>query len=62
MIIHYQNSRGEERLLRNIVAIQNINNDELEALTESGKTLRIHIAGIEMILDNEIVKERRGAE
>lgn len=53
MIIHYQNASGEEKLLKDIIALQNINNDEWEAVTESNKCLRLFTSRIEMVLDNQ---------
>jgi hypothetical protein len=59
MIIHYLNSKGEEKLLYNIFALQNIDNKEWEAVTGNNKILRLFTERIEMILDNEIVKEKK---
>lgn len=55
MIIHYENKHGEEKLLRNIIAMQNIDNEEWEAITEDNTTLHLFTDRIEMILDESIV-------
>jgi hypothetical protein len=41
MIIHYQNRRGMERVISNVIHLQNIGNDIFEALTKNGKTLML---------------------
>ena len=58
MTVHYQNANGEEKLLKHIVALQNINDDEWEAITDNNKTLRLFTSRIEMILDDAILKDR----
>lgn len=58
MIIHYENKQGEEKLLRNIIAIQNVNNENWEAITEDNKTLHLLTRRIEMILDDSIIDKR----
>lgn len=62
MIIHYETKQGEEKLLRNIIALQNINDEEWEAITDSDKTLRLFTRRIEMILDESIVDKEDGNE
>ena len=57
MIIHYENKKGEEKLLKNIIALQNVNNEEWEAITYDNKTLHLFTHRIEMILDESLVKE-----
>ena len=57
MIIHYQNEKGQEKLLENIFALQNIDDSEWAAITNDNKTLRLFTNRIEMILDNEVVKK-----
>lgn len=61
MIVHYQNSQGEEKLLRHIFALQNIDDNEWEAITDNNKTLRLFTSRIEMILD-ESINEREKEE
>jgi len=41
MIIHYQNRNGEEKFIRNVIHLQNIDNDIFEALMKNGKTLML---------------------
>ena len=53
MIIHYQNGTVEEKLLKNIIALQNIDNEEWEAVTDNNKLLRLFTSRIEMILDDD---------
>lgn len=57
MIIHYQNATGQEKLLTNIIALQNVDDNEWVALTENNKTFRLFTSRIEMIIDNEVVKK-----
>ena len=49
MIIHYQNRNGEEKFIRNVIHLQNIDNDIFEALMKNGKTLMLRVGGIEGI-------------
>lgn len=55
MIIHYMNAKGEEKTLTNIIFMQNINNDEWEAITEDNKILTLVTSRIEAVFD-EIAK------
>jgi hypothetical protein len=55
MIVHYENSSGEEKLLKNIIALQNIDDDEWEAITNNNKSLRLFTSRIEMILDDGLL-------
>lgn len=41
MTIHYQNAQGEERFIKDVIHIQNINNEDIEVYCESGKTLNM---------------------
>lgn len=54
MNIHYQNSKGEEKCLTNIIFLQNIDNDEWEAITEDNKIFTLFTARIEAVFDKSI--------
>ena len=49
MIIHYQNVHKEERFIKNVVHIQNLDNEIFEVLLENGKMLTLRVEGIEGI-------------
>ena len=57
MIVHYQNGNGEEKMLEHIIALQNINDEEWEAVTETNRILRLFTSRIEMVLDNKMVRK-----
>lgn len=59
MIIHYQNKDKKEVFLKNIIYIQNINNDEVEAVCNNNKTLTLRIDRIEAVLNDELIPEER---
>jgi hypothetical protein len=52
MKIHYLNSRGEEKVITDIVYLQNIDNVNLVALTRSEKELNLRIDRIEGVYDD----------
>ena len=51
MIIHYQDDKGEEVFLRNVMHIQNIDNEEWEAITEQGEVYIMRTGQIEGVAD-----------
>ena len=53
MIIHYQNRNGEEKFIRNVIHLQNIDNNVFEALLEGEKTLILRVNRIEGIYGRE---------
>jgi len=53
MIIHYQNRNGEEKFIRNVIHLQNIDNNVFEALLEGEKTLILRVDRIEGIYGRE---------
>lgn len=56
MIIRYRNRKGKERIIRNVIHIQNIDNEFIEALVDSDdeETLTLRIEGIEEIFVEEL--------
>lgn len=60
MIIHYQNSKGTEQFIRDVIHLQNIDNYKWEAVMDNGRSLTLRTAGIEGIYDKDPGKE--GAE
>lgn len=57
MIIRYMNAKGEEKILANIIFMQNINNDEWEAITEDNKILTLVTSRIEAVMEESIRSE-----
>ena len=57
MIIHYQNSRGIEQFIRDVIHLQNINNDTWEAVMNNGRSLTLRTAGIEGIYHNQSLSD-----
>lgn len=53
MIIHYINSKGEEKFINGVVHLQNADNTIFIASTVSGTELKLRVAGIEGIYSNE---------
>ena len=53
MEIHYLNSIGQEKILTDIVYLQNIDNVNLVALTRSEKELKLRIDRIEGVYDDK---------
>lgn len=62
MIVHYQNKQGEEKLLRNIIALQNIDDNQWEAITYTNKTLLLFTSSIEMIFDDELISGKENGK
>ena len=60
MIVHYQNRKGEEKMIRNVIHLQNIDNDKWEAVLANGESLTLRTRGIEGIYYKDLAKE--GAE
>ena len=46
MIIHYQNSKGTEQFIRDVIHLQNIDNYKWEAVMDNGRSLTLRTAGI----------------
>lgn len=53
MVIHYLNSKGEEKLINGVIHLQNVDNSIFIAFTESGAELKLRISGIKGIYDSE---------
>ena len=56
MIVHYQNSKGEETFLKDIVHLQNIDNDIWEAVTQNNKLLTLKTSRIEAIVSEDLLR------
>lgn len=59
MFIHYQNAKGEERFLRDVIFVQNIEDGKLEAVLESGAVLTLLWDRIEGIGENALLPENK---
>lgn len=57
MIIHYLNAYGQERFVRDVVHLQNIDNVTFEAYMQNGKVLTLRTERIEGILSEGEKKE-----
>jgi hypothetical protein len=62
MIVHYQNRSGDEKFIKGVIHLQNIDNERLEALLENEKTIILRIAGIEGIFDEKLTDKSRVGE
>lgn len=49
MKIHYLNKQGQEKMLHNIIHLQNVNNEKFLATNEDGKEYNLMVSGIEGI-------------
>lgn len=56
MVIHYQNAQGEEKFIKNIIHLHNINDNEWEALTDNNKMLRLFTSRIEAVIDEKLLE------
>ena len=54
MIIHYQNAKGEEKHFRDVLHLQNINDDEWEVLFRNDRVITIRTSGIEAVYSEEL--------
>lgn len=53
MVIHYKNRNDEEKLIKHVVHIYNIDNEHFEILFENGRTKILRVSGIEGIYRKE---------
>lgn len=53
MIVHYRNGMGAEQLIGNILHLQNLDNEEWEAIKYDGTTLTLRTDRIEGIYFRE---------
>lgn len=58
MKIHYQNSKGEEKILTGILYLQNIDNETFAAVTANDRELILRTDRIEAIMSDEITERR----
>ncbi len=49
MKIHYLNKQGQEKMLHNIIHLQNVDNEKFLATNEDGKEYNLMVSGIEGI-------------
>ena len=55
MIIHYLNALGKEKVLTDIVCIQNLDDVKMVALTRTGEELNLKVRGIESVVDDSLL-------
>lgn len=56
MTVHYENAKGEEKFIKNVLHLQNIDNDTWAALLADGQTeLTLLTTRIEAIIDDKII-------
>jgi hypothetical protein len=60
MIVHYQNGMGDEKFIKGVIHLQNIEDGKFEALLENEKTIILHVEGIEGIFDEKIPGDSNG--
>lgn len=56
MKIHYQNSKGEEKILTDIIFLQNIDNETFAAVTTTNREFTLRTDRIEAIMSDEITE------
>lgn len=56
MIIHYQNAKGEELFLKDIIHLQNIDNNTWEAVTQDNHLLTLKTNRIEAIMSDDLLQ------
>lgn len=60
MIIHYQRADGKEIYIKNIIYIQNIDNEIIEAVCDNNHILTLRIVRIEGILNDDLIQNKGG--
>lgn len=54
MVVHYMNRKGEEKRIRNVIHLQNIEEGVFEALLDNDRTLTLLVDKIEAIYDEAL--------